>query len=575
MTPTLTSKAPRSQSNGSVIGWAAKHGGRALLLYPAAIATLTFLAYSGSFDGQFVSDDVRAIRNNPLIRSLEPANIAEIFRSFDASNYMPVKVLSQAIDYRLWGPEPFGFHLTNLLLHILCALLVYRLLLRLKMPSTAALLTALLWALHPLQVESVAFMDERKNVLSTLFFLWAFLKYLDFSESGRRASYLGLVALFVLALLSKMNTVVLPAVCLAYEAAHRFRLRKRDVLVCLPLLAIGAAVVWYNLAGNRFHGARWHGGSPIVTWLSSSVVVFRYLANTIAPTDLRVFYNVPLRGSPFDTPVALSLLGLIGLVAATVWLLARKRSEAFWILWFGLTLAPMLNIVPFASLMQDRYMYLPLLGPLALLVGTLDRLTRASAARRTLATAAAAVIVACAGLTYQRVEIWSDPISLWRDSALRNWYIATDSGRWRPPDSGQKMAILREAARETPASAVVQNNLGAMLFESGQLSEAIAHLERAEQLSPHEPILLLNLGRAYHRSGDLAKAEATLKRATARDPYSFFAHLNLARVYLAHRDAPAARAELDACARIRPDSASGGQWRGESEWLERLESEAR
>ena len=146
---------------------------RSSLLQSALIIILIFVAYSGSFDGEFVSDDIRRVRDNPTIRSLEWSHIKEIFTTFDGANYMPLKVLSLAVDYQLWGPKPTGFHITNLLLHILCALVIYIILMRIGIRPPPAFLIALLWAVHPLQVESVAWISERKNVLSGLFFFAA------------------------------------------------------------------------------------------------------------------------------------------------------------------------------------------------------------------------------------------------------------------------------------------------------------------------------------------------------------------------------------------------------------------
>ncbi|MDX2168693.1 MAG: hypothetical protein SF182_16595, partial [Deltaproteobacteria bacterium] len=356
--------------------WRARGLGGDLLLVAA-----TALTYLGSFDNGFVSDDGAGILHNPLLTSLAPDNLALIFRSFDDANYIPLKVLSLAVDQQIFGPAPFGYHLTNLLLHIGCALLVRRILQAAALSSGAALLGALLWALHPLQVESVAFMSERKNVLSGLFFFWAFRRYQRFAADGGWGGYAAVLGLFVLALLSKMNTVVLPALCIAWDLVVRRQVTRRTWLAAAPLLAVGALVVWVNLAGNRTHGAAFHGGSAVATWLTSATVPFRYLAATVWPAHLRTFYYLPLHGSPLDPPVALALLGLAGLTVLTVWMAARGWREGFWLAWFGIALAPMLNIVPFPTLMQDRYMYLPLVGLLGALATALDRL-HAPTARR-------------------------------------------------------------------------------------------------------------------------------------------------------------------------------------------------
>lgn len=521
------------------------------VLHLAAMALVIAAAYSGSLSGTFVSDDTVEVANKPLIRWLDGSHVREMFATFDGPNYMPITVLSFAANYRLTGPKPFGFHLGNLLLHTACALLVYALLLRLELQPDLACITALLWAVHPLQVESVAWISERKNVLSGVFFFAAFYFYLLFSQRPRVRTYVALLVLFLLAMLAKMNTMVLPALALAYEVAFRFRLRARDVLAAFPMFGIAAGVAWYNLAGNPIHGGDYHGGSALVTWLSSCVVVFRYLRNFLLPTDLSVLYDVPLHDSLLDLPVLLSVLGLVGLAVAVVFSVSTKRREGFWILWFAITLAPMLNLVPFRSMMNDRYMYLALLGPLALVTSASAALARGRWLRVPLAVGAAAAIVACTSLTYRRVEIWASPLAMWKDWILRVPYLPADPV-YRQDDLDAKLAYLRDTVQRQPSQPIAQSNLGALYFENGRFAEAVAGLETAEKLAPEQPAILSNLGLAYAYAGRLPEAKAVLDRAAALDPYAFRTQLTLGRVCRVLDDSEGARRAYEACARIGP-----------------------
>ncbi len=547
---------------------------RPVVLAAAAIALVTIIVYGRSVSGEFVSDDVQNVRDNELLRSLDWDHLRGIVTSFDDANYIPVKVLSLAVDTRLWGPAPAGFHVTNVILHVLCALLVYSILLRLDLPSLPAGLAALAWAVHPLQVESVAWISERKNVLSGLFFFAAFRFYLSYSESGRARTYAALLALFVLAVLSKMNTLVLPAVCLAYEAAFRFRVRRRDWLSSLPLFGIGFVVAWFNLSGNPIHGSTYHGGSALVTWLSSAVVVFRYLGNVLLPARLCVFYDVPLRDSLLSPPVLVSVAGLLLVAGLAVGFRRSRRRAGFWILWFVITLAPMLNLIPFRSLMNDRYMYLALLGPIAFVAFLASDGSPSPAVSRTLAVAAAAAIAACAALGFIRVGVFASELTLWEDWTPRLAYVAADVP-YVQPDFEAKVAFLRGALSGGRGSAAIENNLGALYFEADRTDEAIPLLEAAAARLPGSAPVLVNLGRALTRSGDLVRARRTLMDAVAAAPYDFLSHLSLARVDLRLKDAAGARRELEACGRIRPNPADAAYWAGERDDLRRLEESGR
>jgi len=525
---------------------------RSRALHVALIVVLTAIAYSDSFRGGFVSDDVTAVAENPHLRSLAPANLKSIATSFDDANYIPLKVFSLALDQWLWGPTPVGYHATNLALHIACALAIYVLVIRLGETAGVAAIVALLWAVHPVQVESVAWISERKNVLSTLFFLLALLTALRFSDAPRARTYLLLLGLFTCALLSKINTIVLPALMAAHEILVRRRLRTRDLLATVPLLAIGAALAWVNLHGNPSHGANYHGGSFWVTLRTTATVIPRYLSLVFAPWQLSSYYAVPLRASWLEPPVALGATLVLALTCAIAILGRRGRPESFWIVWFGVTLSPMLNLVPFPALMADRYLYIPLVGVLVILVRAVRALGRRvppiAVAMPALTTAAVLILV---WLTHTRVRVWSNEVSLWADWALRTSYISADSP-WGPPPRGEQVRLLREALIAHPDRAALHNNLGAIAFEENRPREAVERLARAHALDPKDPAIALNLGRAYLLDNRVPDAVRTLEEATMLEEPSFFAHLNLARAYQRAGEPVRARRELERARAIRP-----------------------
>ncbi len=521
---------------------------------PLLIAVATTVAYLGSFTGTWISDDTDLIAGNPLIRSLSLTNLRTLATWFEANvNYIPLTYLSFAVDYQLFGLHPAGFHFSNLVLHVANAIVIYFLLLRLHESRGVAVSAALLWALHPVQVESVAWISERKNLLSTLFFLLAFAAYVRCSEAPRARGRVLVFVLYLAALLSKVNTIVLPAVTLAYELILRRRLRRQDVAMALGLLACGIGLAWVNLHDNPSHGAAYHGGSLTVTLRTISTVIPRYLGIITVPFGLSSYYAVTLRGSWLEPTVAAAVIGIVALVLVTAWLGWRGAPAAFWLAWFGITLSPMLNLVPFPALMNDRYLYVPSLG----LVVALVQLTHAGLQRLGLVRfargLAAAVALGLGVLTFLRVPVFHDELSLWADWALKMPYISANQPYGAKPRTAEQRLLTAALARH-PERAVLHNNLGAIAFEEGRLEDAIPLLVRARSLDPSDPAIALNLGRAYLVAGRLDDALQTIETAAALEPPSFFAHYNLATIHFRRGDLTRARAELDLAKTIRRDS---------------------
>lgn len=538
--------------------------------HTALIVGVTALAYAASLGGEWISDDVQVIAREPLLRSLAPANLRAIFTSFDGPNYGPLKVLSLAVDYRLWGSAPPGYHLTNLALHAANALAIYWLLLRLGESTSLALVVSLLWALHPAQVESVAWVSERKNVLSTFFFLLAFHVYLGLSERPRPRGYAFLLVLFVCALLAKINTVVLPAIIALYEVAVRSRLRARDLALAGALLVVGVGPAAVNLIGNPVIGAHYHGGSLAVTMKTSSTVVPRYLGLIVWPTGTSWYHAVTLHDSWLDPMVLLGVATVVVIVAAVLALALRRRSEAFWVAWFLVTLSPMLNLVPFPALMADRYLYIPILGPLVLLARGGQALGDGLRIRWVAPVLAGLGALVCFGLTVARVPVFHDELRLWEDWAVHTPYLTADRPLRRPADP-EKIRFLRDALAHDPERAVLHNNLGALFFEAGRLPEAVAELERAHALDPRDPAIALDLGFAYLNTGLWPEAARVLDVAVRGEPPSYYAQLSLGRAYLRLRDPERARPALERARLVRPWAAD---WRRDWAELEALEREA-
>ncbi len=516
-----------------------------------AIALATTLAYSGSFSGDWISDDRPLIVQNASVQGLSMENLRTIATSrSDGVNYIPLNFLSLAIDHAIFGLWAPGFHLVNLVLHIATAFAIYFLVLRIPESAGLAAAAALLWAVHPVQVESVAWISERKNILSTLFFVLAFAAYLKFSARPRARTYVLVLLLCVAALLSKVNTIVLPAMILIYEIAIQRRLRPRDIAAALPLFACGVLVAWANLSGNTSHGAAYHGGSLVSTLQTSSTTIPRYLVNVVAPFDLSGYYPVTLRASWLDPTVMFAVAVVAALVALTCWLAWRGARDAFWLAWFGITLSPMLNLIPFPALMNDRYLYLPLLGALVPLLRVGEVVLRRVGALRFAPAAVAIVATTFVGLTFARVPVFRNELSLWADFGLRFPYITSDRP-WGPPTRREEKQLLADALKRHPERAALHNNVGGFAFEEGRFADAVGPLERAHALAPDDPTIALNLGRTYLALNRVGDAVSTLERAVQLEPAAFFPQLNLARAYLLRGDLARARIALERAKTIK------------------------
>jgi tetratricopeptide (TPR) repeat protein len=253
---------------------------------------------------------------------------------------------------------------------------------------------------------------------------------------------------------------------------------------------------------------------------------------------------------------------------------AYRRKPALVTFGVGFTVLTLLPTLPFHFFGQpyeDRYMYLPMVGPLALGASYLSELARSRTARNRVALAVGALALACTLLSYRQVRVWANPLSLWKASADRIAFITGDL-EYKPADYDAQVNYLRSVVAENP-SAVTLNNLGSLYFGAGLIDQAFAHFEKAAALDPDNPNIILNLGRAHLRLGRAVTAEWLLERAVRLLPYSVTARVNLARARLAIGDTDGAQRELDECQRLRPDSP--WMWQQERAYLEQLRSAQR
>lgn len=537
------------------------------------LAVLTIFAYAPAWHAGYIWDDDKYVTANPLLTA--PDGLKRIWFSLDSpSQYFPLVYTTFRIEHALWGLQPAGYHWVNILLHAANALLVWRLLFVLRVPG--AWLGAALFALHPVHVESVAWITERKNVLMGLFFLLALLAWIRFTEEKLRARwrfYAAALVLYALAIFSKTTACTLPAALLLvlwlrHRTINLARLAQVTPFVLLGL-GMGLLTIWWerNIQGTQ--GELFSMGM-LERILVASRATFFYLWKLLWPANLAFSY--PRWSISATEP--LDYLWVVAIVALSIAIYFARRSAgrgvAAAMVFFAATLSPMLGFVMLYTFrytfVADHYQYLASIGPLALVAAGLSLLHRRA---RVLSLAACAILLlGLAGRTWSQAGIYENEETLWKAT------IATNPDSWMAHNnlaiqfvqSGRVEAALphyeraiqlnpqyaeghynlgtalvrlgqpneainryRRAVELFPGYASAHSNLANVLAQTGRLNESVAHFSRALELNPNNVAAHAKLGDVFARLGRKTEAVASLHRAVAIDPTDLEAQSNLGR----------------------------------------------
>jgi protein O-mannosyl-transferase len=407
---------------------------------------------------------------------------------------------------------------------------------------------------HPLQVESVAWVSQRKTLLAMFFFLGSFLFYVEYRRRGLptgRRSYILAVASFVLALLAKSVAVILPLVLVWYDLCFP-REGKRSGLITdkVPFLAValGCALLAVRSQSPEFDGGRapFHGGSPLATFFTMLPVMASYLGLLSRPVHLSAMY-APAIKTGIDGEVVTAALLLLLLVALGVYLWSTRRPFCFWYGVFWLGFLPVVQIVPLVTLMNDRYCYFPLMGAAACWGGVTELVAvRKGAAQRFLLVVLVAPLVVLPLLAWQRTAVWKDSLSLWSDAVVASpasseaWFNLGETW-YQLGRRDEALASYRRALTLDPSHQHALNNSAVILMERGELLPARPLLLQAVVKNPRNVDALLNLGDNYRGSGELAPAEDAYRKALEVRPASPKVLRRLGAVSLQRRDLTAAR----------------------------------
>ena len=519
----------------------------------ALIVFAAIAVYLNSIGGEFVYDDKDLILENSLIRS--PRHIPRIFGFPEGKALQrPVRHLSYLIDFQVSGLKPWGYHVFNILYHALASLLVFfivRLLLgrRRTIPAGVA---ALLFALHPIHTEAVAYISGRRDVLSALFYFLGVLFFCRF-RSGKSAGWFpAALVVYVLAYFSKEMAITLPAMFVLIDWAGEVREGSfRDVFPALGrvlrrfwrqyLIFFLAAVIFliYTVFIQApSYQEEYYGESPVFTFLTVARVFAYYVYLLFFPLTLSADYtynSFPVTESYGDPAAWLAVFFIVFLVGASVWALGKSRWMGFAGLWFFIALLPVSHIFPHHILMAEHFLYLPSFA-FCLFAGIVFE--RALKGNRTKIAAwvfLILIVLAYSARTIVRNRDWKDPLTLWQ-----------------------------KTAETFPENAQARGSLGLEYFQKSRFDLAIRELEAAARIKPEKPFVYFNLGYAYRAKGHHDDANRAHRRAIegyerilGDHPALYKARINLGILYSEYGRLDEAIRQYREAITIEPGNARG------------------
>lgn len=526
------------------------------------LAVITIIVFGQTLGFDFVNfdDNLYVYENARVAAGLGLKNVAWFFGHPDCSLYHPLTMLSLAADYQFHGPHPGWYHLTNVLLHTGSAVLLFLVLRQMTGALWRSAFVAALFAVHPLRVESVAWVSERKDVLSGFFFMLTLAAYVSYvRRPNSLARYLTVVVAFVMALLSKPTAVTLPFLLLLldYWPLQRRETLRRLAAEKIPLAALAAGACWMTIsaAGKAIATT---APIPMTARLGNALVSYAiYLRQMVWPEDLAAFYPQPQHGYS-AWAIAGSALLLV-LVTAAVLAVARQRR---WLLtgwfWYLGMLLPMIGLVQAGDFSHaDRMTYLPQIGICLAAVWLVAESGLGSAACGVLMAGVLALLMVCAS---QQTGIWQNSETMWTYTlaATTDNAYANDSLGLVLMQKGKldgAVNYLRQAIQLSPGLAAAHDNLGYALLQLGNVDEAVAECRLATELKPDDAEAHGNLGNALSRQGQLDEAIAQFRAGLQIKPSQAMLHNNLGAVLLRKGNLDEAMAEFQQALQINPQLA--------------------
>jgi len=517
----------------------------------AIITVFGFICYANSLLNHFVYDDLLLIQENRLLRNW--GNILEIFQTqllYGANKwspfYRPLQNLSYLIEFQIWGLAPWGYHLTNTLLHLLNSWLVYGLILKLCSNGKAAFLAGLFFVIHPINVEAVTYISSRANLLASFFLLLSFWLYLRPSKAGSLIS-------FIFALLAKEFVLIFPALVFLYEVCYGKKRKgklhlKNTLWKLIPYFAVSFIYIVLRLTYLNFEP---HSSTTLSTLslLERSLGFLKafavYIKLLILPFPLHMERSLIVPNSIWDPLLLLSLL----ILALWTGILLKYRHSShilFFSFWFFLSLFPVSNLYPINASLAEAWLYEPSFGWFAL-IGLLGSYLWER--KRFFLSFFLVAFLFYSFLTFQQNKYWQDEYTFYTHTlkfSPMSARIHQNLATWHKKEGDYEKAVsyYAKAIRINPQFAEAYNNLGVLFISSKDYDNALPLIQKAIQLEPTNSVPYHNLGKTYLMQKKFNLSKKAFQEAIKLYPYSAESHMGLGVIFINEKNPKEAKLHL-------------------------------
>ena len=504
----------------------------------ALIIVLGFIVYGNSLNGKFIWDDEALVENNIYIRNW--SNIEKIFTKDIGAGageefgfYRPLQMLTYMVDYSFWNLNVKGYHLTNVLLHILSALAIFWLINLFYDDWLCSLLTSLFFVVHPIHTEAVTYISGRADSLAALFILLSFIFYIKYLHTKKVFFYILVFLSYTLALLSRENSLILPLVLLLYHYSFKQRLRAKQFV---PILTLALIYIIVRFTLLSFLSSDITYSTTLFQRLPGFfVAITGYLRLMILPFNLHMEYGKKL----FNLTHPQAILGILILISLFIYIVGQRKTKGlifFSLSWFLITLLPSSNLYPINAYMAEHWLYLPSIGFFLILAKSLSFLHKNKRFKILGIAITLFLLIFYSCLTIKQNDYWQEPITFYKKTLK----YAPDSSKTYNnlgviyDDIGKKkeaIASYKKAIQTNSNYSDAYYNLGNTYSTLNKTEEAIAVYTKAIQLNPDLAEAYNSLAYIYYNNGEKIEAIVLYKKAISIDPDYSQAYDNLAVVY--------------------------------------------